>query len=95
MSQWILQIMNSFGYFGIALLILAENLFPPIPSEVILTFAGFMTTYTTMHLPGIYSVRYHWKPCRSCHSIQPLAQLLFHRKNGFALFPVKWERHYV
>lgn len=32
--------------------ILIENLFPPIPSEVILTFGGFMTTYTRMNIAG-------------------------------------------
>ncbi len=52
MNQWLLQIMNDYGYLGMAFLIMAENLFPPIPSEVILTFGGFMTTYTKMHLPG-------------------------------------------
>ena len=52
MNDWILQLMNTYGYFGIAFLIMAENLFPPIPSEIILTFAGFFTTYTTLHLPG-------------------------------------------
>ena len=52
MDQWILEIMNSYGYLGMALLILGENLFPPIPSEVILTFGGFMTSYTQMHIPG-------------------------------------------
>lgn len=45
--------MNSFGYIGIFLLILIENLFPPIPSEVILTFGGFMTTYTKMQVIGV------------------------------------------
>ena len=35
MEKWILEIMNNYGYLGMALLILAENLFPPIPSEVI------------------------------------------------------------
>ena len=52
MNDWRLQLINTYGYFGIAFLIMAENLFPPIPSEVILTFAGFFTTYTTLHLPG-------------------------------------------
>lgn len=52
MDHWILEIMSSYGYLGLALLIMAENLFPPIPSEVILTFGGFMTTYTKMHIPG-------------------------------------------
>lgn len=44
MQDWIIEIMNSFGLFGIFLLITIENIFPPIPSEVILTFGGFMTT---------------------------------------------------
>jgi len=50
MQEWIIQIMNQFGYVGIALLIAIENIFPPIPSEVILTFGGFMTTYTSMNV---------------------------------------------
>ena len=50
MQDWIIQVINNFGYFGIALMIAVENLFPPIPSEVILTFGGFMTTYTTMNV---------------------------------------------
>lgn len=29
------------GYFGIALLTLAENVFPPIPSELIMPLARF------------------------------------------------------
>lgn len=53
MQQLIVEVMNSFGYIGIFVLILVENLFPPIPSEVILTFGGFMTTYTAMNVPGV------------------------------------------
>lgn len=45
--------MNQFGYVGVALLIMVENIFPPIPSEVILTFGGFMTTYTTLNIWGV------------------------------------------
>ncbi len=33
---------KSFGYFGVAFLMFAENLFPPIPSEVILPLTGFL-----------------------------------------------------
>ena len=44
MQGWVIHIMNQYGYVGIALLIAIENLFPPIPSELILTFGGFMTT---------------------------------------------------
>jgi len=50
MQDWIIEMINKFGYFGVTLLIAVENLFPPIPSEVILTFSGFMTTYTTMNV---------------------------------------------
>jgi len=53
MQDWIIQITNQFGYAGILFLITVENIFPPIPSEVILTFGGFMTTYTSMHIWGV------------------------------------------
>ena len=53
MQQFVVGIMNSYGYAGIFVLILVENLFPPIPSEVILTFGGFMTTYTQMKSAGV------------------------------------------
>lgn len=48
MQTWILQILETYGALGIFLLIFIENIFPPIPSEVILTFGGFMTTITTL-----------------------------------------------
>lgn len=44
MNNFIINIMNKYGYFGILLLITVENIFPPIPSEVILTLGGFMTS---------------------------------------------------
>lgn len=53
MQGWIVAVMNQFGYIGIALLIAIENVFPPIPSEVILTFGGFMTTATKMEIWGV------------------------------------------
>lgn len=53
MENWIIDILNQYGYLGIALLITIENLFPPIPSEVILTFGGFMTTFTQMNILGV------------------------------------------
>ncbi|MEA4887871.1 MAG: DedA family protein [Clostridiaceae bacterium] len=56
MQDWIINIMNQFGYWGILLLIAIENIFPPIPSEVILTFGGFMTTYTHMTIWGVIGV---------------------------------------
>lgn len=56
MEQTIIEIMNSYGYLGIFLLIMLENLFPPIPSEVILTLGGFMTTYTSLNVVGVVIV---------------------------------------
>lgn len=48
MQQFILHIIEQFGYFGVFFLILLENVFPPIPSEVILLFSGFFSTYTNL-----------------------------------------------
>lgn len=41
-NNFILTFINKFGLLGIFLLIMIENLFPPIPSEIILTFSGFI-----------------------------------------------------
>jgi membrane protein DedA with SNARE-associated domain len=40
-STWITNTMSSMGYLGIGLLMFLENLFPPIPSELIMPLAGF------------------------------------------------------
>lgn len=53
MENWIINFMEHFGYLGTFLMILLENVFPPIPSEVILTFGGFMTTNTGMTVIGV------------------------------------------
>lgn len=53
MEHWITEVMNDFGYMGVFLLIALENVFPPIPSEVILTFAGFMTTNSDLTAVGV------------------------------------------
>lgn len=50
MQSTIIALINKYGYFGIFSLIAIENIFPPIPSEVILTFGGFMTTYSKMNI---------------------------------------------
>lgn len=41
MFDWIVGLVEQGGYVGITLLMLAENLFPPIPSELIMPLAGF------------------------------------------------------
>ena len=53
MENFIIEVMNDFGYIGICLLIMIENLFPPIPSEVILTFGGFMTIDSNLTVLGV------------------------------------------
>lgn len=53
MENVIIQIMEEYGYFGVFFLIMIENLFPPIPSEVILTFGGFLTTSTSLTVLGV------------------------------------------
>ncbi len=51
MQQWLIATMTAYGYLGVFLLILIENVFPPIPSEVILAFGGFMTTQAELSVP--------------------------------------------
>ncbi len=43
MQEMLLQLTEQYGYIGIALLIFAETVFPPIPSEAVLIFAGVLT----------------------------------------------------
>lgn len=53
MENWLTDIINEFGYWGIMFLIALENIFPPIPSEVILTFGGFATTTSNLSILGV------------------------------------------
>lgn len=50
MNTFIISIMNKYGYVGILFLIAIENIFPPIPSEVILTLGGFMTSQSGVNM---------------------------------------------
>ena len=42
MTDLVVEIMRALGYFGLFLVLIIENLFPPIPSEVVLPLAGFL-----------------------------------------------------
>ena len=53
MRELVLELMGEYGNLAVFLLILVENLFPPIPSEVILTFGGVMTVCTDMTPGGV------------------------------------------
>ena len=52
MAQWVFDVVAALGYVGLALLLLAENLFPPIPSEVVLPLAGFLVGRGDLNLWG-------------------------------------------
>ena len=56
MQETIIQIMNAYGYIGVFSLILIENIFPPIPSEVVLLFGGAMTAMSDMSVPVVILV---------------------------------------
>jgi membrane protein DedA with SNARE-associated domain len=53
MSDWIKSIIESFSYPGILLLMLLENVFPPIPSELIMPLAGFISTQGQLSFGGL------------------------------------------
>lgn len=56
MENWIISLMEQYGLWGIFFLIALENIFPPIPSEVILTFGGVMTGQTDLTVTGVVLV---------------------------------------
>ncbi len=42
LEGWVTDVVYSFGYVGVAFLIALQNVFPPIPSALILPLAGFL-----------------------------------------------------
>ena len=53
MFDWVTNLIDSMGAFGVALLMFLENVFPPIPSELIMPLAGFNAARNTMSLPVV------------------------------------------
>lgn len=53
MIDWVKTVIQSIGYPGIALLMIIENIFPPIPSEIIMPFAGFVTQQGELNFFGV------------------------------------------
>lgn len=53
MIDWIKTIIQNIGYTGIALLMVLENICPPIPSEIIMPFAGFISSQGGLSFFGI------------------------------------------
>ncbi|MFN5085120.1 MAG: DedA family protein [Novosphingobium sp.] len=52
MEDWIIRLVEWAGYWGVAALMLLETVFPPVPSEVIMTVAGVSAARGTMTLEG-------------------------------------------
>ena len=48
MGEWIIELISSSGYWGIAFLMALENIFPPIPSELIMGVGGLAVARGTM-----------------------------------------------
>ncbi len=53
MGNWVSQWIEQMTYFGVALLMFLENVFPPIPSELILPLSGFSAKQGHMTLWGV------------------------------------------
>ncbi|ODT74310.1 MAG: alkaline phosphatase [Pelagibacterium sp. SCN 64-44] len=53
MTDWIIQTISELGYLGIFLVMLAESIFPPIPSELIIPFAGFAAANGDLDFLGV------------------------------------------
>ena len=53
METWITNVIDTLGYAGLAFLVALENVFPPIPSEVVLPFAGFAAGRGSVSVVGM------------------------------------------
>lgn len=49
MTQWLVNLLSSTGYFGIFLLMVLENVIPPIPSEAIMGLSGIAAAQGQMN----------------------------------------------
>ena len=53
LEGWVLSIMEKLGYLGIAFLMFLDNIFPPIPSEIIMPSAGYTASKGDLSLIGV------------------------------------------
>jgi membrane protein DedA with SNARE-associated domain len=52
-TEWVTDVVDALGYVGVAFLIALENLFPPIPSEIVLPLAGFVAGQGRANVVGM------------------------------------------
>jgi membrane protein DedA with SNARE-associated domain len=53
MATWVMKLMHGAGYPALIFLMFAENVFPPIPSELIMPLAGYMVTRGQLSFVGV------------------------------------------
>jgi membrane protein DedA with SNARE-associated domain len=53
MFEFITNFLEHSGYLGLFALMALENIFPPIPSEMIMPFAGFVAARGELNLVGV------------------------------------------
>lgn len=53
MQHWVTSVMEELGYIGVFFMMALENIFPPIPSEIVLPFGGILTTTTNLSVVGV------------------------------------------
>ena len=86
MFDFIVRLIADAGYLGIAVLMFAEHLFPPIPLELIMPFAGFVAARGELSLPGAIrkgqGLEVHMHDC-------PLARKLRSERDRW--IDVEWE----
>jgi membrane protein DedA with SNARE-associated domain len=56
MAEWIIRFIEQHGYLAVAGLMVVENLFPPIPSELIMPFAGFAAARGELNAVAVVAV---------------------------------------
>ena len=85
-AGWAVDLMERLGGPGAALAIASENLFPPIPSEIILPLAGFTASQGTFTLAGAIA----WTTAGSV--VGALVLYLLGATLGRARFRALWAR---
>ncbi|MBN2624216.1 MAG: DedA family protein [Acidimicrobiales bacterium] len=53
LTDWVIDVIDKMSYLGVAFLVALENVFPPIPSEIVLPFAGVVARREGATLPGM------------------------------------------
>ena len=48
--DWLVQAIDSLGYLGVALAVFLETFIPPIPSQIIFPFSGFVASQGTLNI---------------------------------------------